>query len=81
MTYSEALRAAGDTTFTLWARAGIAWLVFAPGAWISVRVFNLGDMAAAGWMVLYRAMLAGLMWWRFRGGRWRSVDLTGQPSL
>ncbi len=78
MTYSEALRAAGDTTFTLWARAGIAWLVFAPGAWISVRVLHLGDMAAAAWMVLYLAMLALLMWRRFQGGRWRSVDLTGQ---
>jgi multidrug resistance protein, MATE family len=78
MTYSEALRAAGDTTFTLWARAGIAWLVFAPGAWISVSVLHLGDMAAAAWMVLYLAMLALLMWRRFHGGRWRSVDLTGQ---
>ncbi len=28
---AEALRAAGDTTFTLWARVVIAWAVFAPG--------------------------------------------------
>ena len=79
MTFAEALRAAGDTAFTFWARAGIAWLVFAPGAWISVRVFGLGYMAAAAWLIVYLALLALVMWWRFNAGRWRALDLTGQP--
>lgn len=81
MTFAEALRAAGDTAFTFWARAGIAWLVFAPGAWISVRVFGLDYMAAAAWLILYLALLALVMWLRFRAGRWRSLDLTGAGAL
>lgn len=82
MTYAEALRAAGDTTFTLWARAGIAWLVFAPGAWITARVLHMSALAAAGWLVIYLGMLAFFMWRRFNAGRWRSLDLTGgQPAM
>ena len=35
-TLAEALRAAGDTAFTLWARTIIAWGIFTPGAYFSV---------------------------------------------
>ena len=37
---AETLRAAGDTAFTLWARLVIAWGLFVPGAWVSVRVLG-----------------------------------------
>lgn len=80
MTYAEALRAAGDTTFTLWARASIAWLVFAPGAWLTARVLELGAVATAFWLVMYLALLAVVMWRRFNAGRWRTLDLTGTPG-
>jgi MATE family multidrug resistance protein len=80
MTFAEALRAAGDTSFTFWARASIAWLVFVPGAWLSVRAFDLGYMAAAGWLILDLALLAIVMWLRFRAGSWRTLDLTGHGA-
>lgn len=81
MTFAEALRAAGDTAFTLWARAFIAWAVFAPGAWISVRVLGGNDVVAAAWLVLYLALLAGVLWLRFRTGRWRTMEITeGLPG-
>jgi multidrug resistance protein, MATE family len=76
MTLSEALRAAGDTSFTFWARAAVAWGVFLPAAWISVRVFHLGDVAATLAMVAYLALLAAVLYLRFRTGRWRSIELT-----
>jgi MATE family multidrug resistance protein len=74
-TLSECLRAAGDTTFTLWARIVIAWLLFAPGSWISVRVLGMGDVAAVGWIVAYIAVLAGVLYLRFRSGAWRRIEL------
>jgi MATE family multidrug resistance protein len=79
-TLAEALRAAGDTVFTLWARVAVAWLVFVPGSWITVRVMGGGDVAAVSWMVAYLALLAGVLWLRFRSGAWRRLQLV-EPGL
>jgi MATE family, multidrug efflux pump len=76
---AEALRAAGDTAFTLWARLAIAWLVFAPGSWISVRVLGRGDLAAMAWLVAYLALLSLVLLARFRSGAWRRIVLV-EPS-
>jgi MATE family multidrug resistance protein len=75
----EALRAAGDTAFTLWARVAVAWLVFAPGSWVSVRVLGGGDVAAVGWLVAYLALLAAVLFLRFRSGAWRRIVLVEPP--
>jgi MATE family multidrug resistance protein len=72
---AESLRAAGDTAFTLWARLVIAWGLFVPGAWVSVRVLGSGDLVAVGWLVVYLAALALVLWVRFRGGAWRRLTL------
>jgi MATE family multidrug resistance protein len=76
---AEALRAAGDTAFTLFARLTIAWAVFAPGSWISVRVLGGRDVAAVGWLVAYLALLALVLFARFRSGAWRRIVLV-EPS-
>lgn len=80
---SEALRAAGDTAFTLWARLAISWLVFVPGAWFSVRVLGWSDVGAISWVVVYLALLAVVLLARFQSGRWRSISLLGpsEPDL
>lgn len=75
MVLAEALRAAGDTAFTFWVRAGIAWGVFAPGAYWSVHRLGGGDTVAIVWLVVYLALLAVALFWRFRTGRWRAIDI------
>lgn len=79
-TLSEALRAAGDTAFTLWARTINAWVLFVPGSYLTVRHFGGGEIGAVVWLVVYLGVLAGLLWWRFRTGAWRKLELT-EPSL
>jgi len=74
-TLAEALRAAGDTVFTLWARVVMAWAVFVPGSWITVRVLGGGDLGAVAWLVAYLALLAGALYLRFRAGAWRRLQL------
>jgi len=76
---AESLRAAGDTAYTLWARLAIAWGIFVPGAWVSVRWLGGGDLVAVGWIVLYLAALALTLWLRFRSGAWRRLTLV-EPS-
>lgn len=75
-TFAEALRAAGDTLFPLVARLLIAWVIFVPGALISVRVFQVGEVGAALWLVIYMGLLAAAVVWRFRRGTWRTMQLT-----
>ena len=77
MTVGEALRAAGDTAWILWARLALAWLVFVPAAWLSVVVFDGGYVAAMLCLIGYMALLSGLLSWRFRSGAWMRIDLTG----
>jgi MATE family multidrug resistance protein len=72
---AEALRAAGDTSFTMWARVIVSWVVWAPGSWISVRLLGGGDAAAVAWLVLYLAVLALVLFLRFRSGAWRRIVL------
>lgn len=74
-TVAEALRAAGDTAFTLWARLIISWAIFVPGSYVTVRVLGHSDVAAMGWVVGYLAILAVVLTIRFRGGAWRKLEL------
>jgi MATE family multidrug resistance protein len=72
---TESLRAAGDTLFTMWARVAVAWVVFVPGSWISVRRLGGGERAAVGWIVVYLAAVSVLLLLRFRAGTWRRLRL------
>lgn len=79
-TLAEALRAAGDTTFTLWARLIIAWGVFVPGAYLCVRYLGWGDVGAIFWLASYLGLLSLTLFLRFRKGVWRHIQLT-EPVL
>ncbi len=80
MAYAEALRAAGDTTFSLWARAGIGWFVFVPGALVTTRLLGYRELAAAVWLIVYLGLLALVMVLRFQSGRWRTLELV-EPQV
>lgn len=73
--YTEVLRAAGDTTFPMWARGLIAWGVFLPGSWLHVRVYGGGEVAAMGWLVAYLGLLFAALFLRFRSGAWSRIAL------
>src|SRR5690606_20899335 len=81
MTFSEALRAAGDTTWPMLARIVTAWFVFTPLAWAAVLVFDGGVTAVMVSVIGYIALLAVVLALRFASGRWRQIDLVGEPEL
>ncbi len=72
---AECLRAAGDTLYPLVVRLLIAWLVFVPGAWFTVRSFGGGEIGAMVWLVIYIGLLALVLLLRFRSGKWRTMEL------
>jgi len=77
LTFGEALRAAGDTAWCMYARVLLAWVVFTPLAWISVRVYDGGPNALIAAMIAYTALFALALTVRFASGRWRAIDLVG----
>ena len=80
MTVAEALRAAGDTAWCMWARVANAWLLFVPCGFLVIFVLGGGPIAAVLCLVAYVASLAALMVWRFRRGAWRRIDLVGAEA-
>jgi MATE family multidrug resistance protein len=83
---SFSLRAAGDTSVPAMASLGLSWLVFVPlahtlvfdagSAWVS-GLPQAGLGALGGWLALmsYAMVLGGVMFWRWRSGQWRKIDL------
>ncbi|HEX2078074.1 MAG TPA: MATE family efflux transporter [Longimicrobium sp.] len=70
-----ALRGGGDTRFPMWAAVVGGWLFMIPAAWL--MGVHLGWGPRAVWLVqaLNYAVFAGLLTWRFRAGRWKSIRL------
>jgi MATE family multidrug resistance protein len=82
LTIGEALRAAGDTAWCMWARLLSAWTVFVPVAWWVITVRHGGPLAAIGVTIFYLAVLACAFLWRFRSGAWRRIELVEyEPHL
>ena len=80
MTLAEALRAAGDTTWSAAARLLLAWLVFVPSALVAVRVLGTGAVGAMVCLAAYLALVAAALAYRFRSGAWRTIELI-EPKL
>jgi len=78
MALSEALRAAGDTAWVLWARVSLAWAVWLPLSLWVVYGLEAGPAAATACMLVYFVTLTVAVGWRFRSGAWRRIDLTGK---
>jgi len=79
MTLSEALRAAGDTTWTAAVRILLAWIVFTPTAILVTRAGG-GPIGAMLCLVGYVGLLAAVLAFRFRSGAWKRIDLI-EPRL
>jgi MATE family multidrug resistance protein len=81
LTLSEALRAAGDTTWCMVARIVLAWGFFVPGAWVAVIVYDGGVNALMVALIGYIGLLASCFVYRFLAGRWKDIDLIGQEPV
>ncbi len=81
MTYSAALRGAGDTFWPSTASIVGHWLLVIGGGWLAGRYFpqagSLGPwIAASALIVLYGLYL----WRRWLGGTWQKIDIFGEDK-
>ena len=70
-----ALNGAGDTTFTMFSRAIMGWVVFVP--LVAAIVFWWGGGVRDAWIggLVYLGGLAVIYLIRFRSGRWKTIQL------
>ncbi len=81
LTFSGALRGAGDTFYAMWVSVIFAWCFFVPGAWIILHIIDWGIYAAWGWTTLYLTIVGLLLFLRFRSGKWKNIDLIGDDTF
>ena len=72
---SGALKGAGDTRFVMWYSTAGAWGLLVPGQWVVIYVLKGDILMAWGWLTFVIMILSAGFWWRFRKGRWKSIDL------
>jgi MATE family multidrug resistance protein len=72
------LKGAGDTRFVMIYSLLASWLVFVLGEVLIVFVFRGSILQAWCWLTAHLTVLAVGYAWRFRSGRWKSIDLLGR---
>ncbi|HMJ15352.1 MAG TPA: MATE family efflux transporter, partial [Polyangiaceae bacterium] len=75
MALSEALRAAGDTTWCMILRVVLAWGIFTPLAWASIFVWGGGVTTLMVSLIAYMCALALAFYLRYATGRWKRIQL------
>jgi len=77
---SGGLKGAGDTRFVMIYSVIMAWCVWIVGEVLIVLVFKAGLIVAWMWLAFYVFLLAVGFFWRFRSGRWKTIELL-EPSV
>jgi MATE family multidrug resistance protein len=80
MAFSAGLKGAGDTRFVMWSAVIAGWTLFVPPVYLTVSVFEGGLILAWTWATLYIVTLGVVYWWRFRKGRWKTIDMIGEDQ-
>jgi len=75
-----ALKGAGDTLLPAVLVIGSAWLIFLPAGWLFAVKLGYGAPGAWAAAALHIAVIAGLLYWRFRSERWRRFRLVEAPA-
>ncbi|MEA3265537.1 MAG: MATE family efflux transporter [Candidatus Fermentibacteria bacterium] len=77
LTYSGALRGAGDTKFVVWVSGLLGWLFWIPGVIYLYAVRQSGIVELWLFTSLYVALFSLVFFLRFRTGKWKKIDLLG----
>lgn len=76
--YSFALRGAGDTFWPSIFFVASTWLIIVGGGYAMVHLFpqlgSIGPWMASSTLIIVTAMF---LWWRWRSGAWRRINLLG----
>lgn len=74
------LRGAGDTKVPMWIVIICSWVILAPGGFIIMKVLKLSIVAVWVFLTAYGGFIGALIWWRFRTGAWKKIDMLGKKE-
>jgi MATE family multidrug resistance protein len=72
-----ALRGAGDTYWAMAISVGLHWMLVG-ATWLALRTFSLSVELAWTCVVVLFFLSAGVLYWRYQGGAWRSIRVVEQ---
>jgi multidrug resistance protein, MATE family len=75
ITLLGSLRGAGDTLWPALVQQLLAWLLFIPLAYLLGNVLEMGMNGAWLASAVYLAVMSGVMYLRYRSGRWSRIDI------
>lgn len=77
--FAGALKGAGDTRFVLIFSSLLSWGFLVPGVLIIVLIMDLGLLSIWTWALFYVSLLAIGYYIRFRGGKWKKIQVIEAP--
>ena len=80
MTFTAALKGAGDTRYIMWVCALMAWLLMVIPAFIGQAYFGAGLFQLWCFVCLYIISLSVIFYFRFRQGKWKQMRVI-EPTV
>jgi len=77
--FAGALKGAGDTRFVLIYSSLLSWGLLVPGVLTIVLVLGGGLLSMWTWALIYVGSLATGYYIRFKGGKWKSIQVIESP--
>lgn len=74
-TFMGALRGAGDTSYPMWVVCACGWGILVPGTLLLIKYFNGSVVQVWIFMSCYLLILCLIIFFRFRSGKWKKVDM------
>jgi len=78
MLSSGILQGAGDTRYPMFAGMAVLWTLYIPGTWWLVMRQEMGVAPAWFWGSFCYAVLALVLWLRFRSDAWQRAEIFGE---
>ena len=75
ITYSGAIKGAGDTRFVMWTMATCSFSFIIAPLFVGIEVFDAGVLYSFACLAVYVAVLALVFRRRFKQGRWQTMSV------
>ena len=73
--FGSAIRAAGDTVFSMLVTFGCAWGLLVIPTYLTWRLYKPDLLTSWVWCSIYVIVLGFLFLWRFLGGKWKTMSI------
>ncbi len=81
MTFTAALKGAGDTRFILWLSILMSWAIMVVPAFVAQAYFDASVYTIWVFLCAYVVAAAVVFYWRFKGGRWKAMRVIEESGI